>query len=145
MENPQFCRWKCTKCLNTGGGVPDVLHQVSVPVMTNDDCQTMFKKSGHRKTIRKHTLLYLFSSVCLIFYLFTNLGVKNADKKMPEKLLGNFFGLWKCDYFLVGANIKCSDMITLHCCITILYSSILCVQNVKDINGSLDLNYACQV
>ena len=35
-----------------GGGVPNILHQVSVPVITNDLCQDMFKKSGHRKIIR---------------------------------------------------------------------------------------------
>ena len=38
--------------LYLGGSVPNVLHQVSVPVITNDKCQEMFKKSGHRKIIR---------------------------------------------------------------------------------------------
>ena len=36
----------------TGGGVPNILHQVSVPVMDNLSCQDMFNESGHKKTIR---------------------------------------------------------------------------------------------
>ena len=39
-----------------GGGVPNILHQVSVPVIDNDSCQDMFKKSGHKKTIRESFL-----------------------------------------------------------------------------------------
>lgn len=42
--------------LEYGGGVPNILHQVSVPVMENDVCQALFKKSGHKKTIRKSFL-----------------------------------------------------------------------------------------
>ena len=41
--------------LNTifaGGGVPNILHQVSVPVIDNLSCQEMFNSSGHKKTIR---------------------------------------------------------------------------------------------
>ena len=36
----------------SGGGVPNILHQVSVPVIDNDSCQEMFNSSGHKKTIR---------------------------------------------------------------------------------------------
>ena len=36
----------------SGGGVPNILHQVSVPVMDNDSCQEMFDSSGHKKKIR---------------------------------------------------------------------------------------------
>ena len=35
-----------------GGGVPNILHQVSVPVIDNLSCQEMFNSSGHKKTIR---------------------------------------------------------------------------------------------
>lgn len=42
--------------LEYGGGVPNILHQVSVPVIDNDSCQDMFKKSGHKKTIRESFL-----------------------------------------------------------------------------------------
>ena len=35
-----------------GGGVPNILHQVSVPVIDNINCQEMFNSSGHKKTIR---------------------------------------------------------------------------------------------
>merc|ERR1719367_2415382 len=38
--------------LEYGGGVPNILHQVSVPVIDNDSCQDMFTTSGHKKTIR---------------------------------------------------------------------------------------------
>ena len=36
--------------------MPNILHQVSVPVIDNDSCQDMFKKSGHKKTIRESFL-----------------------------------------------------------------------------------------
>ena len=38
--------------LCAGGGVPNILHQVSVPVIDNLSCQEMFNSSGHKKTIR---------------------------------------------------------------------------------------------
>jgi len=38
--------------LEYGGGVPNILHQVSVPVIDNLNCQDMFNSSGHKKTIR---------------------------------------------------------------------------------------------
>ena len=38
--------------MSSGGGVPNILHQVSVPVMDNDSCQEMFDTSGHKKKIR---------------------------------------------------------------------------------------------
>lgn len=37
----------------SGGGVPQILHEVDVPVLTNDNCQEMFQKSGHLKAIRE--------------------------------------------------------------------------------------------
>ena len=40
----------------SGGGVPNILHQVSVPVMDNDSCQEMFDTSGHKKKIRESFL-----------------------------------------------------------------------------------------
>ena len=47
-----------------GGGVPNILHQVSVPVITNDLCQDMFKKSGHRKIIRfANRLIHFIHSI----------------------------------------------------------------------------------
>merc|ERR1711953_1145367 len=42
--------------LEYGGGVPNILHQVSVPVIDNDSCQDMFTTSGHKKTIRESFL-----------------------------------------------------------------------------------------
>merc|ERR1712210_313415 len=42
--------------LEYGGGVPNILHQVSVPVIDNDSCQDMFVTSGHKKTIRESFL-----------------------------------------------------------------------------------------
>ena len=38
--------------LLSGGSVPNILHQVSVPVIDNGNCQDMFNTSGHKKTIR---------------------------------------------------------------------------------------------
>ena len=32
--------------------MPNILHQVSVPVIDNLSCQEMFNSSGHKKTIR---------------------------------------------------------------------------------------------
>ena len=32
-----------------GGSVPNVLHQVSVPIIDNKKCKDMFVKSGHKK------------------------------------------------------------------------------------------------
>lgn len=45
----------CSDC-TTGGNVPNVLHQVSVPIMNNTKCQTMFTNSGHKKTVRESFL-----------------------------------------------------------------------------------------
>jgi len=42
--------------LEYGGGVPNILHQVSVPVIDNLNCQEMFNSSGHKKTIRNSFL-----------------------------------------------------------------------------------------
>ena len=39
-----------------GGSVPNVLHQVSVPIIDNEKCQNMFIKSGHKKTVRESFL-----------------------------------------------------------------------------------------
>jgi hypothetical protein len=36
--------------------VPNILHQVSVPVIDNQSCQDMFTTSGHKKTIRESFL-----------------------------------------------------------------------------------------
>lgn len=36
----------------TGGNVPNVLHQVSVPIMNNTKCQELFTASGHVKRVR---------------------------------------------------------------------------------------------
>ena len=36
--------------------MPNILHQVSVPVMDNDSCQEMFDTSGHKKKIRESFL-----------------------------------------------------------------------------------------
>lgn len=38
--------------LKYGGDVPNILHQVSVPIMNNTKCQQMFTRSGHKKTVR---------------------------------------------------------------------------------------------
>jgi len=38
--------------LEYGGSVPNVLHQVSVPIMNNTECQKLFTKSGHVKRVR---------------------------------------------------------------------------------------------
>lgn len=42
--------------LEYGGNVPNVLHQVSVPIMNNTKCQTMFTNSGHKKKVRESFL-----------------------------------------------------------------------------------------
>jgi len=39
--------------LKYGGGVPQILHEVDVPILNNTDCQNMFLKSGHIKAIRE--------------------------------------------------------------------------------------------
>ena len=39
-----------------GGNVPNILHQVSVPIIENDKCQDMFIKSGHKKKVRESFL-----------------------------------------------------------------------------------------
>ena len=39
-----------------GGNVPNILHQVSVPIINNDKCQNMFIKSGHKKKVRESFL-----------------------------------------------------------------------------------------
>lgn len=36
--------------------MPNILHQVSVPIMNNTKCQTMFTNSGHKKTVRESFL-----------------------------------------------------------------------------------------
>ena len=36
--------------------MPNVLHQVSVPIMNNEKCQKMFTRSGHKKKVRKSFL-----------------------------------------------------------------------------------------
>ena len=36
--------------------MPNILHQVSVPVIDNPSCQDMFNSSGHKKTIRESFL-----------------------------------------------------------------------------------------
>ena len=36
--------------------MPNILHQVSVPVIDNQSCQEMFTTSGHKKTIRESFL-----------------------------------------------------------------------------------------
>jgi hypothetical protein len=36
--------------------VPNVLHQVSVPIMDNEKCQRMFTRSGHKKKVRSSFL-----------------------------------------------------------------------------------------
>jgi hypothetical protein len=38
--------------IGIGGGVPQTLHEVDVPILKNDECQDMFHKSGHLKAIR---------------------------------------------------------------------------------------------
>ena len=38
------------------GNVPNILHQVTVPIIDNDKCQNMFIKSGHKKTVRESFL-----------------------------------------------------------------------------------------
>ncbi|KAB7507066.1 Serine proteinase stubble [Armadillidium nasatum] len=38
-------RWK-------KGSIPNLLHNVEVPVITNKDCQTWFRESGHSKVIK---------------------------------------------------------------------------------------------
>ena len=38
------------------GNVPNILHQVTVPIINNDKCQNMFIKSGHKKTVRESFL-----------------------------------------------------------------------------------------
>ena len=38
--------------LSLGGNVPNVLHEVSVPIINKVKCQTMFTKSGHKKIVR---------------------------------------------------------------------------------------------
>ena len=46
-----------------GGGVPNILHQVSVPVIDNDSCQDMFVTSGKSSSLllrASHVLLSLF-------------------------------------------------------------------------------------
>jgi hypothetical protein len=42
------------KCLFSppGGNVPNILHQVTVPIIDNEKCQKMFIKSGHKKKVR---------------------------------------------------------------------------------------------
>ena len=45
----------CLTCLKLnilGGNVPSILHQVSVPIMNNTRCQSMFTTSGHKKKVR---------------------------------------------------------------------------------------------
>ena len=42
--------------LKHGGETPEKLHQVSVPIMENEECQEMFTRSGHKKTVRKSFL-----------------------------------------------------------------------------------------
>ena len=36
--------------------MPNILHQVSVPIIDNDKCQNMFIKSGHKKKVRESFL-----------------------------------------------------------------------------------------
>ena len=42
--------------LISGGNVPSILHQVTVPIIDNDKCQNMFIKSGHKKKVRESFL-----------------------------------------------------------------------------------------
>lgn len=42
--------------LEYGGDVPDILQQVSVPIIDNVSCQSMFTKSGHKKRVRSSFL-----------------------------------------------------------------------------------------
>lgn len=39
-----------------GGNVPNILHQVTVPIIDNEKCQSMFTKSGHKKIVRESFL-----------------------------------------------------------------------------------------
>ncbi|RXG56518.1 Serine proteinase stubble, partial [Armadillidium vulgare] len=38
--------------LSYQGSIPNLLHNVQVPVITNKDCQTWFRESGHSKVIK---------------------------------------------------------------------------------------------
>ena len=40
----------------SGGSVPSILHQVTVPIIENTKCQEMFTKSGHKKIVRESFL-----------------------------------------------------------------------------------------
>lgn len=42
--------------LEYGGAVPNILHQVSVPILENSKCQNMFITSGHKKNVRESFL-----------------------------------------------------------------------------------------
>ena len=39
-----------------GGNVPNILHQVTVPIIDNEKCQSMFTNSGHKKVVRESFL-----------------------------------------------------------------------------------------
>ena len=56
LEYGEEEREECLHIFCSGGGVPNILHQVSVPVMDNDSCQDMFDTSGHKKKIRESFL-----------------------------------------------------------------------------------------
>ena len=47
---------KKSNLLFQGGNVPNILHQVEVPIINNDKCQNMFIRSGHKKTVRESFL-----------------------------------------------------------------------------------------
>ncbi len=36
--------------------MPNILHQVTVPIIDNEKCQNMFIKSGHKKKVRESFL-----------------------------------------------------------------------------------------
>ena len=50
------CETKFCLFIFLAGNVPNILHQVTVPIIDNDKCQNMFIKSGHKKTVRESFL-----------------------------------------------------------------------------------------
>ncbi len=78
----------CWSFVFVGGGVPQILHEVDVPVLTNENCQEMFQKSGHLKAIRESFICAGYAEglkdsceVCSIWKLFSNLIMPHSFRK----------------------------------------------------------------
>ena len=75
-----------------GGGVPNILHQVSVPVIDNDSCQDMFVTSG----MSSSRITFVQSYTIVVHMLNYPCSDKNALLRPQEDNSRVFPLCWLC-------------------------------------------------